>query len=185
MQKRLNLTEPTAYFKVLNNQPSISIYPQISSIREITGMWKKIHHIGFVVHDIEKAIDMYKNRFGLTPSDRGISETTEHGIRTAFFTIGGENTLEFVQPTNENLFLGKYFTRRLEEHGEGPSHIAVDVEDFDGEIASLKKQGITVELFESTQLFPGTVVRFAFILPEETGGLGIEFADAEALPPGV
>jgi len=148
-------------------------------------MWKKIHHIGFVVHNIEKAIELYKTRFGLTPSDRGISETSEHSIRTAFFIIGGENTLEFVQPTDENHFLGRYFTRRLKEHGEGPSHIAVDVEDFDGEIQSLLDKGVKIEMIESTQLFPGSTVRFAFILPEETGGLGIEFADAAALPPDV
>ncbi|MFC1920323.1 VOC family protein [Chloroflexota bacterium] len=148
-------------------------------------MWKKIHHVGFVVHDIEKAIKMYQDKFGLTISERGISNTIEHGIRTAFFTIGGENTLEFVQPTDETLFLGKYFAKRLKEHGEGPSHIAVDVEDFDAEIQSLREKGVTIEMIESTQLFPGLTVRMAFILPEETGGLGIEFADAAALPPGV
>ena len=48
----------------------------------------KIDHIGMVVNDIEKAVALYRNVFGLTPWEKGIQEN-ETGQKMVILPLQG------------------------------------------------------------------------------------------------
>jgi hypothetical protein len=48
-------------------------------------MFGRIDHIGHVVRDFDKAMDLYKNKFGLTP--KRTMDFPEFGSRMAFFSL--------------------------------------------------------------------------------------------------
>ena len=50
-------------------------------------MTVKLDHVGHVVYNFDEGMDLYKNKFGLTPDN--IIEFTEFGSRMAFFPFGG------------------------------------------------------------------------------------------------
>jgi methylmalonyl-CoA epimerase len=129
-------------------------------------MFGKLDHIGHVVKNLDEAIDLYKNKFGLTP--RQIVEFPEFGSKMAFFPFG-DIEIEVIQPGGK----GKDpASRCLKARGEGIFHLSLRVDDYDAEIKNWKAQGFTVE--EYTHSRDGHTAHLAFLVPEETKGLWIE-----------
>jgi methylmalonyl-CoA/ethylmalonyl-CoA epimerase len=75
-------------------------------------MVRKIHHINFIVRDLERAIRAYEQILG-TPVTRR-DELVQRGVKAARFRVG-ETWLVLVQPTRADSVPGRY----LAEHGEG------------------------------------------------------------------
>ena len=89
-------------------------------------MLEKIDHIGIAVKDLEQAIRLYKEAFGIEPSLVYESEYTKAKI--AFFPIG-QTRIELIQPINPESVMGKF----LEKKGEGIHHVSFKVKDVDTE----------------------------------------------------
>ena len=76
------------------------------------------------------------------------------------------------------------FTRFLSKHGEGLFGLCFFSDDYDGDMQSLKNNGIAFEEEKIDKLFPDYPFRVAWVSPEQTHqGIWIEIVDAKALPP--
>jgi methylmalonyl-CoA/ethylmalonyl-CoA epimerase len=132
-------------------------------------MSRKIDHIGHIVNNFDEAMDLYQSKFGLTP--RIVMRHPQFDSRMAFFPFG-DIEMELIEP---NSLTEDPPYRVLKERGEGVFHISFRVDDYDKEVQQWKDKGFTV-----TESSPGGNVRIAFIGPEETKGLWIEFIEKEA-----
>lgn len=72
----------------------------------------KIHHLGFVVKNLDASVDRYSRLLGMLPTSRDTLD--ERGVVTARFNLGGI-WLVLIQPVQKNSEPGRY----LAEHGEG------------------------------------------------------------------
>lgn len=100
-------------------------------------MFKKIHHIDYVVRDIDKAIDLYEKVFGLSVKERRVLNGSRE---LATFEIG-DIILVLVMPIEGKESLAK---KVLDEHGEGFFHIAFEVDDIEGRMEELKEKGVSL-----------------------------------------
>ena len=93
-----------------------------------------VHHINFVVHDLDSAEQRYRQLLGLEPAIRENLPT--RGVRTARFRLG-DVWLVLVQPLSDT---GEP-ARHLREHGEGFFLISFAVNDLDEAMSELQQKG--------------------------------------------
>lgn len=99
-------------------------------------MIESIDHIGMVVKDLEKGIQLYEN-LGLKVSGR---EDLQHlQVRVAFFEVGG-NRIELISPSAEDHEL----MHHIKEHGEGIHHVAFKVRNLNEALENFNKKGIRI-----------------------------------------
>ena len=89
----------------------------------MTNAVKKIHHINFLVKDLDAAEQRYRALLGLGPAIR--EELPERSVLTARFRLG-ESWLVLVQPLSGEGEPARY----LREHGEGFFLISFGVDDL-------------------------------------------------------
>lgn len=127
-----------------------------------------IHHLNFIVHDLDAAVPVWERLLG-RPVDRR-DELPERGVRGARFRLG-ESWLVLVQPTRPDSVPGRF----LAEHGEGFFLLSLGVPALDAEIARL-----------GDDCFAGPVRRGADrwrvrdLDPARTGGVVLQFTDERA-----
>jgi len=93
-------------------------------------MVRSIHHINFIVRDLEEAVARYERILDRAVDRRDVLE--ERGVVTARFAIGG-TWLVLVQPTRS----GTVPARHLAEHGEGFFLMSLEVDSLDTEAVRL------------------------------------------------
>ncbi len=98
-------------------------------------MIERIHHIDFVVRDLELAIDRWTRLLDRSPRDR--EELPGRGVVLARFQVG-EIWIILVQPTRDDSPVQTY----LNTFGEGFFHIAWAVEDLEVEAERLHETGL-------------------------------------------
>ena len=132
-------------------------------------------HVGFVVPDLEQAVDNAARVYGLDAGDFRYEPPpgVEAPTRFAFFTVGGLE-FEYIEPTAE-----PFRTMLLDapSGGAGINHVAWQVSDIDGAVAALSEQGI-----RPGHVTPGGVIsigsrRMVYLDPATTGGLVIELLE--------
>ena len=98
----------------------------------------RIHHLNFVVRDLETAKHKFETLFGLTPF-----VTVDHPVRGAHIARSkvGESWIVLVCPYDPDSVPGRY----LAEHGEGLFLLSLGVEAFDAEIERLASLGVRAE----------------------------------------
>ena len=128
-------------------------------------MLEKIDHIGIAVKDLDQAIRLYKEAFGIEPSLVYESEYTKAKI--AFFPIG-QTRIELIQPINPESVMGKF----LEKKGEGIHHISFNVKDVDKSLSELEMKGI--QLIDRKARKVRENEKVAFLSPKSTNGVLIE-----------
>jgi len=97
-------------------------------------MLKRVHHINFLVADLEAAVERYKDLFGVEPA--GIETLPERGVATARFDLDGV-WIVLVQPVDDQSEPAK----RLREHGEGAFLVSFAVDDLEAAKDQLVSQG--------------------------------------------
>ena len=98
-------------------------------------MLEKVDHIGIVVRDLDQAMKLYRDAFGIESGL--VYEAEETKAKIAFFPVG-EVKIELLQPTEANSVTGKF----LEKRGEGIHHICFKVKDVDESLGVLASKGI-------------------------------------------
>ncbi len=83
----------------------------------------KIHHINFLVKDLEKGIEQYKKL--LAVNDFTVDALPGRGVKTARTRVG-ESWLVLIQPVDMAGIPGQH----LQQHGEGFFLISYGVEDL-------------------------------------------------------
>jgi methylmalonyl-CoA/ethylmalonyl-CoA epimerase len=128
-------------------------------------MLKKLDHIGIAVKDLDQAMKLYQEAFGIEPSI--VYESSYAKAKIAFFPIG-EVRVELIQPVNPDSVVGKF----LEKKGEGIHHISYRVKDVDRSLAELERKGIQLIDRKSRQVREKE--RVAFLHPKSTNGVLVE-----------
>jgi methylmalonyl-CoA/ethylmalonyl-CoA epimerase len=95
---------------------------------------KNIHHLNFVVTDLEASVSAYQDGLGLGPFQR--DELPDRGVSTARVQIG-ETWIVLVSPQRDDCDVARY----LAMHGEGFFLMSFGVDDLDRAIGELAKRG--------------------------------------------
>lgn len=130
-------------------------------------MIKKISHIGVAVDNLQKARSFFRETFNLTTSEK------ENFGELLFSFIPMEGTdLELLQSTEPEGQIAKFIRKR----GQGIHHIALEVDDIQGELDRLKEKGVT--LINEKPYLNAHQELVAFIHPKSTYGVLIELIQA-------
>ena len=129
---------------------------------------KRIHHIDYVVRDLDRAVAQYRKLFGAPLENRERLES--RGVEMARFQLGG-TWIVLVQPTREDSPVKRF----LDQHGEGFYHIAYEVDDLPGMVSTLKAQG--VKLMNDTPRRGLQGWKLVDLEMEETFGLMTQLVD--------
>lgn len=97
---------------------------------------QRVHHINFVVRDLEQAIARYEQILGQPVAYR---ETLPARGSLARFEVGGV-WIVLVQPTDENSQPGQH----LAQHGEGFFLLSFEVPDVEKASERLREQGFNM-----------------------------------------
>ncbi|GAW92334.1 VOC family protein [Calderihabitans maritimus] len=129
---------------------------------------KRIHHIAFVFHDLDKAIELFEKLFAIKINSRQLLPS--RGVEVATFPIG-ETIIELITPVRKDSPVKEY----LDKHGEGFFHIAFEEDNIEGKLAYLRQQG-----FEFLDKSPRKALnnwRVAFLDPKQTFGIHLQIVE--------
>lgn len=127
----------------------------------------RLDHVAIAVHDLDAALELYRDVFGLPVS--GVERVEDQAVDVAF--VGEEpGRIELISP-----FMESSLTRFLEKRGEGLHHVAVRVRDLDATLHSLKQRGVALIDETARQGAHGT--RVAFVHPKGARGVLLELVE--------
>lgn len=130
----------------------------------------KLHHIGFISHDISNTFRVFKDIFGAKRvSDPFLDKKQQ--VNEVLIELGGE-VIQLFEPVSEASPVYNFLRKR----GEGLHHLCYEVSDIEKAIAEFRDKGIEV-IFEPFEAFEGR--RAAFISPFATGNLLIELVESK------
>ena len=101
-------------------------------------MLKRVHHINFLVTDLDKAVERYKDLFGLKSIE--FEMLPSRGAATARFDLNGV-WIVLVQPVDDE----SEPARVLRQQGEGVFLISFGVDDLEDATAKLLAKGAISE----------------------------------------
>ena len=119
----------------------------------------KIAHIGIAVNNLEEAVKLYTDAFGLKVGE--IETLEEQKVRIAMIPIG-ESSIELLEPSDSEGPIAKF----IEKRGEGIHHLALEVDDIRGMLRILKGKGVPLIDMEPRIGAGGSKV--AFLHPKGT-----------------
>lgn len=125
----------------------------------------KLSHIGVAIENLGEAEKAFSVIFGRNPDSR--EEVTDQMVKTAIFAAG-ESRVELLEATAPDSPIGKFISKR----GPGIHHIALEVDDIEGELRRLKAAGI--KLIDETPRKGVGGALIAFIHPRAAAGILIE-----------
>ena len=97
-------------------------------------MLKGVHHINFVVRDLDAAVTRYQALFGLDNCE--YLDHPHRPVKTARFRIG-KCWIVLLQPLDNDSLPAKH----LQQHGEGFFLISYEVDDIDAAMLRVKNNG--------------------------------------------
>ena len=125
-------------------------------------MFARIDHIGVAVEDLDAAIALHEDTYGMKLVHREV--VSEQGVEAVLFDVG-ENHVELLRPLSEDTPVGKFLAKR----GPGLHHVAYQVTDIEAALASLKDAG--VRLLDESPRVGIRNSRVAFVHPKSSGGV--------------
>jgi len=137
-------------------------------LREGTDLVKSVDHIGIAVADLEEALKLYTETFGLEL--QGTEVVEEQKVKVAFLPIG-DTEIELLESTDPEGPIAKF----IEKRGQGIQHIALRVDDIDAALDEMRAEGI--RLIDEKPRYGAGGARIAFLHPKATGGVLIELCE--------
>lgn len=125
-------------------------------------MFDRIDHIGVAVENIEAALPLYRDVFGMQVAHREVVE--EQGVEAVLLDVG-ENHIELLAPLGPDTPVGKFLAKR----GPGLHHVAYQVSDIDAALAALSGAG--VPLIDEQPRIGIRNSRVAFLHPKGSGSV--------------
>ena len=122
-------------------------------------MIKKVNHIGIAVKNLEEAIKLYTDVFGLEVKEIEVVE--EQKLRTAVIPVG-ETNIELMEPIGSEGPVAKF----LEKRGEGLHHLSLEVNNIQDALQTVFENGIPL-VDEEPRIGVGGS-RIAFLHPKGT-----------------
>jgi methylmalonyl-CoA/ethylmalonyl-CoA epimerase len=127
-----------------------------------------LDHVAIAVHDLDAALADYKERYGVEPLHREVSEG--QGVEEAMLPVGG-SFIQLLMPLSPETTVARF----LERNGEGLHHVAFAVADIDAALESLISQG--ARLIDPVAKKGGRGARIAFVHPRDLTGTLIELVE--------
>ena len=128
-----------------------------------------LDHVGIAVHDLDHALDEYREKYGITPLYR--ETVASQGVEEAMIPLGG-SFIQLLQPLGPETPVGRF----LAKQGEGVHHLAWAVADINAALEHLKAQG--ARLVDSEPRPGGGGTRIAFVHPRDLAGTLIELVES-------
>ncbi len=129
-----------------------------------------IDHVGIAVTDLDAAITMYEQSFGMRCVHQEVN--TEQGVREAMLEVGDSGGyLQLLAPLTPDSTIAKF----LEAHGPGIQQMAYRVDSIDEVSAHLRTQGMRLLYDEPRTGTAGS--RVNFIHPKSAGGVLVELVE--------
>lgn len=132
-------------------------------------MFGRIDHIGVAVADLESAIELHTQAYGLPLVHR--ETLAEQGVEAVLLDVG-ESHVELLTPLADDTPVGKFLAAR----GPGLHHVAYSVADVSAALE--RARGAGLRLIDET---PRTGIRgtqVAFLHPRTAGGVLTELVEA-------
>jgi methylmalonyl-CoA/ethylmalonyl-CoA epimerase len=132
------------------------------------GVFRRIDHIGIAVADLEAAIAVHQETFGMRIAHR--ETVVEQGVEAVLFDVG-ENHVELLRPLGDETPVGRFLERR----GPGLHHVAYQVADLDAALAQLREDG--VEMIDNVPRNGIRGSRVAFVHPSASASVLTELVE--------
>ena len=131
-------------------------------------MFGRIDHIGVAVEDIDAAVELYRDSFGMELAHR---ETVEsQGVEAVLLDVG-DGHVELLAPLGPDTPVGRYMAK----NGAGLHHVAYAVDDIEAALEKIAAAGI--QLIDSEPRAGIRDSRVAFLHPRSTGGVLTEIVE--------
>ncbi|WP_199849673.1 methylmalonyl-CoA epimerase [Blastococcus sp. Marseille-P5729] len=136
-------------------------------------MFTEINHVGIAVADLDKAIEFYRDVYGMQLVHEETNE--EQGVREAMMAVGDSGScIQLLAPLDESSTIAKF----LDKNGPGMQQMAYTVDDIDATSATLRERGVRLLYPEPKR---GTAnSRINFIHPKDAGGVLVELVEPAA-----
>lgn len=134
------------------------------------GLFTAIDHVGVAVADLDAAIALYRDVFGMQLVHEETNE--EQGVREAMMAVGDSTSaVQLLAPLSADSTIGKY----LDRHGPGIQQVAYRVTDVEAVAATLRERGLRL-LYDAPR--GGTAgTRVNFVHPKDVGGVLVELVE--------
>jgi methylmalonyl-CoA/ethylmalonyl-CoA epimerase len=130
-----------------------------------------IHHVAFAVEDIDAALPLFSERFGMALEAR--ESIPEQGVEAAALGVG-QGHLELIRPLDPDGAVARFLARR----GPGLHHVAYQVADLPAALDELRSDGAELIDDQPRRGLGGSLI--AFIHPRSSGGLLTELVQQDA-----
>lgn len=133
------------------------------------GLFTTIDHVGIAVADLDDAIALYRDQFGMEVVHEEVNE--EQGVREAMLRASASDDgarLQLLAPLRPNSPIAKF----LDESGPGLQQLAYRVEDVEAVSAALRGQGKKLLFDHPRPGSGGSLINF--VHPKDAGGVLIE-----------
>jgi len=131
-------------------------------------LFGRIDHIGVAVEDIDAAIELYRDSFGMELAHR--EKVESQGVEAVLLDVG-DGHVELLAPLGPDTPVGKF----LAKNGTGLHHVAYAVEDIDAALEKIAAAGL--RLIDSEPRVGIRDSRVAFLHPRSTGGVLTEIVE--------
>jgi methylmalonyl-CoA/ethylmalonyl-CoA epimerase len=128
----------------------------------------RIDHIGVAVADLDEAVGLYRERFGMPEQHRETVE--EQGVEAVLLGLGAGH-VELLRPLGPDTAVGRY----LERSGPGLHHVAYQTDDIDSALEAVRSAGL--RLIDERPRIGIRGSRVAFLHPRATGGVLTEIVE--------
>jgi methylmalonyl-CoA/ethylmalonyl-CoA epimerase len=132
-------------------------------------VFDRIDHIGVAVEDLDDAIDLYRERFGMAEQYREVVE--QQGVEAVMLEVG-EGHVELLSPLGPDTAVGKFLASR----GPGLHHVAYQTSDIDSALEQVRAAGL--QLIDERPRVGIRGTRVAFLHPKATGGVLTELVES-------
>ncbi|MDQ6851433.1 MAG: methylmalonyl-CoA epimerase [Actinomycetota bacterium] len=130
-------------------------------------LFTKIDHVGVAVADLDEAIALYRDTFGIVSVHEEVNQ--DQGVREAMLAVGdGSTQIQLLAPLSQDSTIAKF----LDRNGPGVQQLAYSVEDIDAASATLRGRGLRLLYDEPRRGTAGS--RVNFIHPKDAGGILVE-----------
>src|SRR5215208_640267 len=135
-------------------------------------MFSRIDHIGVAVTDLDAAIALHEQTYGMALVHR--ETIAEQGVEAVLLDVG-ENHVELLRPLADDTPVGRFLARR----GPGLHHVAFQVAEIEATLAQLRERG--VRLIDEAPRIGIRGSRVAFLHPSASGGVLTELVEPATL----
>jgi methylmalonyl-CoA epimerase len=125
-------------------------------------MFARVDHIGVAVEDLDAAIALHEEAYGMAVAHREVVE--EQGVEAVLLDVG-ENHVELLRPLSGETPVGRFLSKR----GPGLHHVAYQVTDVQATLDTLRDRGL--RLIDEAPRTGIRGSRVAFLHPDSSGGV--------------